>query len=149
MAARVTAAEVEEIWKPPINMQTPELERVIDETSAWLDSLSVPLSAALLKAVERYLVPFFANANKLVPSSASVGSVSQTRTGGFFAAGLLGDPWGQRAVTLDTTGTLLEIARQAAKAASGEDGGSIPTFMGISNADQDALASRTVVGING
>lgn len=141
--ARVTEAEVRQIYEAPSDVElSADFSVFIDQANTFVTAelASTTLTTAQLKAVELWLVPYFINVFRPMAQGFSAGGVNAQGMGNFAYVGMLGDPYGQRAIMLDTSGVLLEKARRANAAARGRDEGAGDfTINVLSSANEDLL----------
>jgi len=109
MANRVTGTEVKTIFET--DMIESELTPFITSVNTFINATTdlLTLSDALLKEIEMWLSAHFASAKDQRITYQSFGD-SKAKFQGEYTYGLNATDYGQRAIMLDTTGTLADIA---------------------------------------
>lgn len=107
MANRVTVEEVEAILQPGTN--NPSIAAFIATANLLVeeDLVGKGLSEARLKEIEKYLSAHFATVTSGEFKWRKVGDATDEFVKATMIAGLKGTTFGQQAVSLDTSGTLL------------------------------------------
>lgn len=115
MAYRVTGTEVKTIFET--EMTSSDLEPFIKSANALINSQSdmLELSDALLKEIEEWLSAHFASSKDQRISYQDFG-LSKVKFQGEYKTSLNSTSYGQTAVSLDTSGTLQDIASGVKKA---------------------------------
>ena len=123
MANRVTADDVKLIFQT--NMADANITACITSANALINSQDdlLTLSSALLIEIERWLSAHYASAYDQRISYQSIGD-SKFKFQGDYKTSFLSTDYGQRAVDLDSTGTLRDMAS-----------GALTTYIGIFEVD--------------
>lgn len=114
MALRVTVDEVAAIL--PADNQPANLVPFIDTANLLVDEdlAGKGLSAARLKEIEKYLAAHFATVTSGEIKWRKVGDATDEYVKATMAAGLKGTTFGQQAISLDTSNTLLGTGKSSA-----------------------------------
>ncbi len=116
----------------------------IADAIAMLDGLVIlsqgdpAMTQAELDRVGTYLAAYFMSVKKPRASQSSVGGRSVTRQGFYGSAGIAGNEFGQRAIELDRSDQLAEMARKLALIAMGKTAVQSTISLG-SSADKSLL----------